>query len=235
MSSDVSDDVGRIPDPRTSTQRSADATLVDLLRGGDADAFSQLVRSWSPMMLHLARSYVSTDASAQEVVQETWLAMIRGLHRFEARSSLRTWVLAILGNLGRTRGVREARAVPWSSLGPDDMAGSGVDRARFRGRDEQWPGHWTPVGNPNPWQPGPEDETVAAQVRDELSTALARLPLRQRTVIGLRNIHGLSADEVCSLLGISPGNQRVLLHRARSRLRGQLDLYYSTLETGLNQ
>jgi RNA polymerase sigma-70 factor (ECF subfamily) len=231
MSSHVSDDLGQMPDPGTSTQRSAD---VDRLRGGDADAFSQLVRSWSPMMLRLARSYVSTDASAQEVVQETWLAVIRGLHRFEARSSLRTWVLAILGNLGRTRGVREARAVPWSSLGPDDMAGSGVDPDRFRGWDDQWPGHWTSVGSPNPWQPGPEDETVAAQVRDELSTALARLPERQRTVISLRDIHGLSAGEVCSLLGVSAGNQRVLLHRARSRLRGQLELYYSTIEMGLN-
>jgi RNA polymerase sigma-70 factor, ECF subfamily len=123
-----------------------EAPLLERLRTGDADAFGEIVRAWSPMMMHVARLYVSTDASAQEVVQEAWLAMIQGLDKFEGRSSLRTWMLAILGNIGRSRGVREARTVPLSSLGLDEGDGPAVDPDRFRGPDDKWPRNWDATG-----------------------------------------------------------------------------------------
>jgi RNA polymerase sigma-70 factor, ECF subfamily len=205
----------------------ADVALVERLRAGDSDAFAEVVRAWSPMMLQAARAYVSTDASAQEIVQEAWLAMIRGLDKFEGRSSLRTWLLAILRNIGRSHGVRESRTVPWSSLGPSDDAGPAVDPDRFRGPDDQWPRHWTPVGKPRPWPRSPEEEILAAEGHRQLENGLAELSEQQRTVVALRDVHGLSSDEVCSLLGLSASHQRVLLHRGRSRLRGLLEMHYA--------
>jgi len=202
--------------------------LLQRLRHGDADAFAEIVAGWSPMMLRLARAYVSSDASAQEVVQETWLAVVKGLDRFEGRSSVRTWVLSILRNIGKSRGVREARTLPWSSLQRDEDDGPAVDPDRFRGPDDPWPGHWTPVGSPRRWEATPEDASLASEVWHELTAALAGLPDRQRTVVGLRDVHGLSSAEVCSLLGLTPGNERVLLHRGRSRLRSRLEEYRSS-------
>jgi RNA polymerase sigma-70 factor, ECF subfamily len=210
------------------SERAADAALVERLRAGDANAFAEIVRGWSPMMLQAARAYVSTDASAQEVVQDTWLAMIRGLGNFEGRSSLRTWILAILSNIGRSRGAREARTLPWSSLGPPDDAGPAVDPGRFRGSDDKWQGHWTVLGKPRAWLGSPEEEIMIAETRSQLENGLAELPERQRIVVALRDVHGLSSDEVCTLLGLSASNQRVLLHRGRSRLRGLLELYYTS-------
>jgi RNA polymerase sigma-70 factor, ECF subfamily len=207
-----------------------DAPLVERLRTGDAEAFAEIVRAWSPMMLHVARMYVSTDASAQEVVQEAWLAVIQGLDKFEGRSSLRTWMLAILGNIGRSRGVREARSVPLSSLGPEEDDGPALDPDRFRGPDDKWPRNWTPLGKPQSWPRSPEEETMAAESRTQLENGLAELPQRQRAVVTLRDVHGLSSDEVSSLLGLSGGNQRVLLHRGRSRLRGLLELHFAAGE-----
>jgi RNA polymerase sigma-70 factor, ECF subfamily len=210
--------------------RPADAPFVERLRTGDIDAFAEIVRAWSPMMLHVARMYVSTDASAQEVVQDAWLAMIQGLDKFEGRSSLRTWMLAILGNIGRSRGVREARTVPLSSLGPDEDDRPAVDADRFRGPDDKWPRNWTPLGKPRPWPRSPEEEILAVESRTELENGLAELPERQRKVVTLRDVHGLSSDEVSSLLGLNAGNQRVLLHRGRSRLRGLLEMHYAAGE-----
>ena len=137
----------------------ADPGLVDLLRAGDAAAFTQLVENWSPLMLRLARAYVSTQASAEEIVQESWLAVIRGLDRFEGRSSLRTWVFRILTNQAKTRGIREARTVPWSSVVPGGQ-GPTVDPNRFRGLDDQWPGGWTVEGRPTAWEPSPESAAL---------------------------------------------------------------------------
>ena len=205
----------------------ADAPLVERLRAGDSDAFAEVVRAWSPMMLQAARAYVSTDASAQEVVQDAWLAMIRGLDKFEGRSSLRTWLLAILGHIGRSRGVREARTVPWSSLALADDAGPAVDPDRFRGADDQWPRNWTPLGKPRAWPRSPEEETLAAEDHRQLENGLAELPEQQRTVVALRDVHGLTSAEVCSFLGLSATNQRVLLHRGRSRLRDILEMRYA--------
>jgi RNA polymerase sigma-70 factor (ECF subfamily) len=188
------------------------------------------------MLLRVARLHVSTHASAEEVVQETWLAVIRQLDRFEGRSSLRTWVFRILENQARTRGVREARTVPWSfASGTDghEHAGATVDPARFRGPEDRWPGGWTPDGRPMAWEPPPEDAAMAAEVRRELRAALDELPDRQRTVVELRDVYGLSSDETCERLGLSPGNQRILLHRGRARLRARLeDVYRGTAGEG---
>jgi RNA polymerase sigma-70 factor (ECF subfamily) len=128
MRSEEADALNGLPNrANEEPKRATDAALLERLRASDADAFAEIVRAWSPMMLQAARAYVSTDASAQEVVQDTWLAIIRGLGNFEGRSSLRTWILAILSNIGRRRGAREARTVPWSSLGPADDPGPAVD------------------------------------------------------------------------------------------------------------
>jgi RNA polymerase sigma-70 factor (ECF subfamily) len=204
--------------------------LLRRLRAGDSSAFVELVEAWSPMLLRVALLHVSTRASAEEVVQDTWLAVIGQLDRFEGRSSLRTWVFRILENQARSRGVRESRTVPWSSTwggqAGDEDAGPTVEPSGFRGPDDQWPGGWTPAGRPAAWEPPPEDAAMAAEVRRELGMALEALPRRQRAVVELRDVHGLSSDEVCELLGLTPGNQRILLHRGRARLRLWLeDLY----------
>ena len=210
----------------------AQARLLERLRAGDQSAFAELVDSWSPVLLRVARLYVATRASAEEVVQDTWLAVIEQLDRFEGRSSLRTWVFRILENQARTRGVRDARALPWSSaFGSDGIEDSGptVAPTRFRGPADRWPGGWTPAGRPAPWQPPPEDAAVASEIRRELGAALDELPARQRTVVELRDVHGLTSDEVCERLGVSPANQRILLHRGRARLRARLeDVYRGT-------
>jgi RNA polymerase sigma-70 factor (ECF subfamily) len=204
-----------------------DVLLVKRLRAGDEHAFAWIVEEWSPMMLRVARSFVSTPASAQEIVQEAWLAVVRGLDRFEARSSLRTWVFRILTNLAKTRGVREARTVPMSALAGDEGDGAPiVDPDRFRGADDQWPGHWKPDGAPRPWHPSPEQAVLAGEIRSRLASALELLPARQRVVVSLRDVHGLSSEEVCDALDISAANQRVLLHRARGKLRLELEDYY---------
>jgi RNA polymerase sigma-70 factor, ECF subfamily len=204
--------------------------LLDRLRAGDQEAFAELVDGWSPVLLRVALLYVATRASAEEIVQETWLAVIGRLDRFEGRSSLKTWVFRILENLARTRGEREARSVPWSSAFPDrcdpDDDNPTVDGARFRGPGDQWPGGWTVAGRPAAWQPPPEDAVVAAELRRHLGQALAELPPRQRTVVELRDVHGLTSDEVCERLGLTPTNQRILLHRGRARLRSQLEEVY---------
>jgi RNA polymerase sigma-70 factor (ECF subfamily) len=201
-----------------------DEALLLRLRAGDERAFADVVDRWSPAMLRVARSYVSTDASAEEVAQEAWLAVLRGLGAFEGRSSLRTWVFRILVNLAKTRGVRESRSVPWSSM-PSPDAGPTVDPDRFRGPDDEWPGHWTDDGAPPRW-PTPEAAALAEEVRSLVAAELARLPDRQRTVVELRDVHGLTSEEVCSALGVSAVNQRVLLHRGRARLRAVLEDYY---------
>jgi RNA polymerase sigma-70 factor (ECF subfamily) len=204
--------------------------LLARLRAGDSTAFAELVDGWSPALLRVALLHVSTRASAEEVVQETWLAVITQLDRFEGRSSVKTWVFRILENLARTRGEREARSVPWSTAFPEprnpDEGRPTVDPRRFRGAEDRWPGGWTVAGRPAPWQPPPEDAAVAAELRRQLADALAELPDRQRTVVELRDVHGLTSDEVCERLALSAANQRVLLHRGRARLRARLEDVY---------
>jgi RNA polymerase sigma-70 factor (ECF subfamily) len=192
--------------------------LLAALRAGDEDAFARVVSEWSRPMLALARGFVSTDASAEEVVQETWLAVIKGLDRFEGRSALRTWVYRILVNTAKTRGVREHRSLPWSSVAGAD-SGPSLDPALFRD------GGWRAAPAAWPDEVAVEDAVLATEVRGELGTALEALPERQRTVITLRDVLGLGSDEVCDLLDISAGNQRVILHRARTAVRAGLATY----------
>ncbi len=222
-------DVGTA-DPVPRTARPEDYELLARLRDGDESAFAGLVTRWSPMMLRVARSHVSTDASSEEIVQETWMAVIRGLDGFEGRSSLRTWVFRILTNLAKTRGVREARSVPMSSWRPTGDGGPTVDPGRFRPSGGEYPQNWTPAGAPVPWEPGPEQSAVAGEIRRLLVAALADLPERQRAVVTLRDVHGLSSEEVCGTLALSQANQRVLLHRGRARLRTVLEDYYRGAE-----
>jgi RNA polymerase sigma-70 factor, ECF subfamily len=204
-----------------------DAELLARLKDGDESAFALVLDQWSPGMLRLARSFVSTPDSAAEVVQDTWLAVLRALEGFEGRSSLRTWVYRILVNTAKRRAARERRNVPMSSLG--SAAGDAdptVDPDRFQGPGEPYPGHWRAL--PAPWPdlaPSPEQRTLAAELQARLDEALAGLPERQRAVITLRDVQGRPAEEVCAILEISSANQRVLLHRARAHVRAQLEVY----------
>ena len=175
-------------------------------------------------MLLLARTFVSTEASAEEVVQDTWLAVIRGIDGFEGRSTLRTWVYRILVNTAKRRGVRESRMVPWSSVTDDDR-GATVDPDLFRDADDQYPGGWRSF--PQEWHSA-EGSVLAGEVRMHLRAAIDALPDRKRIVITLRDVMGHSSAEVCEMLEISGGNQRVLLHRARAEVRAQLAGYFAT-------
>jgi RNA polymerase sigma-70 factor (ECF subfamily) len=195
-----------------------ESELLASLRAGDEAAFARLVDEWSRPMLLLARGFVSTEASAEEVVQETWLAVIRGLDGFQGRSALRTWVYRILVNIAKTRGVKEHRTLPWSSLAGED-AGPVLDPALFQSAEEPHPGGWRAAPAPWPEDAAVEGSVLAGEVRRELRAALDKLPERQRIVLTLRDIVGHSSEEVCQLLGISQANQRVLLHRARSAAR----------------
>jgi RNA polymerase sigma-70 factor (ECF subfamily) len=203
-----------------------ESRLITRLRAGDEDAFATIVDGWSGTMLRVARSHVSTEASAQEVVQDTWLAVIKGLDQFEGRSSLKTWVFRILVNTAKTRGVREARSVPMSSVVDVTDDGPTVDPSRFRPADDQYPQHWAPHGVPQRWEIDPAGELLRGEVRTLVADALETLPERQRTVVLLRDVQGCESEEVCEILGLSPENQRVLLHRGRARVRQVLEDYY---------
>jgi RNA polymerase sigma-70 factor (ECF subfamily) len=200
-----------------------DAVVVARLRDRDEAMFALLIDAWSPGLLRAARAYVADEHTAQDVVQETWLGVLRGIDRFAARSSLRTWTYRILINTAKTRGARDTRTIPLSSLTPTrDDHGPTVDPARFRGPDDPYPGHWR--SHPAAW-PTPEGAALAQETRRQLARALAGLPARQRVVVTLRDAQGYSSDEVCAILDITPVNQRVLLHRARATLRATLEEY----------
>jgi RNA polymerase sigma-70 factor (ECF subfamily) len=201
-----------------------DSDLVAALQCGDETTFARLVGEWSRSMILLARGFVSTDASAEEVVQDTWLAVIRGIDRFEGRSSLRTWVYRIHENTAKSRGVREQRTIPWSSLTGDEQ-GPSLDPALFQGPSEANPGGWRVAPAAWPAETTVEGSALAGEVRREVRAALEQLPVRQRVVLTLRDILGHTSEEVCSLLEISQVNQRVLLHRARTAARIAITSY----------
>jgi RNA polymerase sigma-70 factor (ECF subfamily) len=206
------------PDPAA-----AEAALLQRLRTGDEAAFEDLVARHYATMLAVAQTYVRGRAVAEEVVQEAWLGVIKGLDRFEGRSSLKTWILSILVNQAKTRGAREARSVPFTALAPEGEEPA-VDPSRFRGADESYPGHWRAF-------PGDWGRSAAAAVQDRetlrvVMGAIAGLPDAQQTVIRMRDVEGFSSEEVCDALGVSEGNQRVLLHRARSRVRAALEGHF---------
>ena len=206
-----------------------DTVLLPRLRDRDEAAFALVVDAWSAGMLRLARSFVTTDASAHEVVQDAWLAVVIGLHTFEGRSALRTWVYRILVNTAKRRGEREHRVVPWSSWEPDTVErdGPAVDPARFRSPTEPYAGHWREF--PAPW-PTPESEALSGELEGVLTAAVDHLPDRQRIVVVLRDVEGHTTDEVCAILDITAANQRVLLHRARAAVRAELERYFETAE-----
>jgi len=207
-----------------------DDVLVAALRDGDSAAFASVLDAWSSSMLRLARSFVSTHASAEEVVQDTWLAVLNGLGGFEGRSAFKTWVYRILVNTAKKRGGRERRSIPWTSLLPkDEDHGPTVDPTRFQGADGAYPGHWREF--PAEWT-SPEATALRGEVRTVISGVLGELPNRQRIVISLRDLDGHSSEEVCDLLQISAGNQRVLLHRARAVVRERLAGYLATSTAG---
>jgi RNA polymerase sigma-70 factor (ECF subfamily) len=217
-------------DVRDRMATDPDADLLAPLRAGDEAAFAELVDRWSPVMLRIARAYVATPQSAEDAVQDAWLGVVRGLPRFEGRSSLRTWVFTILINQARTRGAREARTVPLSDLGRDDDSGPTVDPDRFQGPDDPHPGGWKPTARPVSWpvswEGQPEGRVLAGEALRLLESALTMLPPRQRTVVTLRDMQGLTPEETCQVLGVTEQNQRVLLHRGRAALRKTLEDYY---------
>jgi RNA polymerase sigma-70 factor, ECF subfamily len=199
-----------------------DARLVKALRARDERAFEELMRMYNASLLRVAQIYVASRAVAEEVVQETWIGVFNGIDRFETRSSLKTWIFRILTNIAKTRGQREGRTVPFSALErPDAVPEAAVDSDRFLPPDhERWPGHWS--SKPEPW---PEERLLAAETRELVDRAIEQLPPAQRAVISLRDVEGWSSEETRNALGVSETNQRVLLHRARSKVRQALEDY----------
>ena len=205
-----------------ATAADDDARVVAALRAGDEAAFRMLVAELHSSLVRVALIYVPSRAVAEEVVQETWVGVLRGLDRFEGRSSLKTWIFRILTNTAKTRGRREGRTIPFSSLqSPGTVPEPAVDADRFRPDDDpRWPGHWAAAP-----EELPEDRLVAAETRARLEAAIADLPASQRAVITLRDVQGWTSEEVCNALDVSETNQRVLLHRARSKVRAALEHY----------
>ena len=204
---------------------SEDAKQLRALREGDEAAFAALVDRYHGPLLRLAMAFVPSHAVAEEVVQETWLGVFEGLNRFEGRSSLKTWIYRILINRAKTRGVRESRSVPFSPLGTftEDADQPAVDPARFRSTG-YWVDHWAEP--PDAWDDDtPEKLLLSKEGLSQIEKAIATLPPTQRQVITLRDVEGLSSAEVCNILVLSETNQRVLLHRARSRVRRALARY----------
>ena len=205
-----------------------DEALVAALCGGDADAFATLVDRHSPAMIRVAMAYVPTRAAAEEAVQEAWIGVMRGIDGFEGRASLKTWIFRILTNVAMRSGARERRSMPFSALAEAENTGEpSVDPDRFLPADhELFPGHWTIM--PARW-PTPEEGLLAGETREVITAAIAELPAAQRTVIALRDVEGWTSEEVCEALEISAGNQRILLHRARSRVRNAIESYYGAV------
>jgi RNA polymerase sigma-70 factor (ECF subfamily) len=200
--------------------------LLARLRAGDETAFRELVTRHDRAMKRIALTFVRSSSVADEVVQETWLAVIKGLDRFEGRSSLKTWIYRILANRAQSRGAREQRTTPFSSLAPaDEDDGPTVDPDRFLPTGDATAGYWSVT--PSRFFELPEDRMLAAETSALVAAAIAQLPARQQQVIRLRDVDGWEAEEVCESLDLSPANQRVLLHRARSAVRASLEEYFT--------
>lgn len=201
----------------------ADETaLIAALRARDEAAFAQLVDQHTPALLRVARGYVPSREIAEEVVQETWIALLKGIDKFEGRSSLRTWLFTVMINIAKARGIRERRG--------DDaeiaaLTGGTVDPARFRPAGERWAGHWKSGEEPSPFPDTPEGSVLGRELVDVARAELDKLPERQRQVVTLRDMLGFDSSEVCELLNISVANQRVLLHRGRAVVRKALEDY----------
>jgi RNA polymerase sigma-70 factor (ECF subfamily) len=199
-----------------------ETTLIAALRRGDQAAFAQLVDRHTASMIRVARGYVGSLEIAEEVVQETWVALLKGIDVFEARSSLRTWLFTVLVNIAKTRGIRERHD---ADAAIKAYTGGTVDPARFRGLDQEWPGHWRDGAEPVAFPDTPEGALLAGELVAIARAKLDELPQVQRTVVTLRDMLGFDSREVCALLDISAANQRVLLHRGRAALRQVLEDY----------
>ena len=207
-----------MPDLAPPAEASEDALLVGRLREGDEAAFRELVGRMHRGLLRLAAAFVGSPEAAEEVVQETWLAVVAQIDGFEGRSSLRTWIGTILCNRARTRGVRDKRSVPFSSLTKDDLEPPEPERFTAKG-------FWSPP--PARWDDAPESLVLRKEARAVIEQELGTLPETQRTVVVLRDLEDWSSEEVCNVLGLTETNQRVLLHRGRQRLRAALERYHS--------
>jgi RNA polymerase sigma-70 factor (ECF subfamily) len=210
----------RAPDAAAYAAVVEDMTFVYLLRDGDEAAFEQLVDRYYGLTLRVARSYVRSQALAEEVAQEAWIGIIKGLQRFEGRSSLKTWIVRIVMNIAnniRARAVRESRSVPFSELSDDD----GIDRTRFRGVEDPYPGHWT--SPPRTWRVLPDEATSMRETLEVVRDVVEALPEKQRLVFTLRDIEGWDTADIAQALDVSDNNQRVLLHRARTKVRAVLE------------
>lgn len=201
-----------------------EAGLIKQLRAGSEAAFVALVDRNGPAMLRVARMYVRDDAVAQEVVQEAWIQVLHGLDRFERRSSLRTWIFVILGNCARRRLEREKRTIPFADPHEPSLDGSVDPDQFFPASHPRWPQAWSSLVQD--WRSLPDEHLASAEAIDHFRAVISKLPPRNALVITLRDIEGWSADEVSTLLEISPENQRVLLHRARARVRTALVDYF---------
>ena len=202
--------------------------IVEAISAGDEEAFVQLVHLYGATMLRVAQLYVTSRAVAEEVVQEAWLGVLVGIERFEGRSSLKTWLFRILANRAQSRAAAEGRSVPFSALSDEEVAAAelSVDRARFHGPGARWADHWT--SSPKRWSELPEESALLRETVEVVERAVASLPPAQRAVVTLRDLVGWSAEEVCELLEISAANQRVLLHRGRTKVRQALDRHLAS-------
>ena len=202
-----------------------DWRLVKALRSGDETAFVSLLDRYHASLTRLAAMYVPDHATAEEVVQETWIGVLKSIHRFEGRSSLKTWIYGILTHCARTRGRREDRSIPFSALWDPDAESHepAVEPEQFRPPSDKWAGGW--VSSLQSWADLPEDHLLSQETLAVVRQAIEQLRPSQREVITLRDIEGWTAEEVCNALGITETNQRVLLHRARSSVRRALDQY----------
>jgi RNA polymerase sigma-70 factor, ECF subfamily len=201
-------------------QMTADHDLIEALRAGEESAFTEMVEYYLPSMQRVALLFVSSDAVADEVIQETWIGVLRGLDRFEARSSLKTWIFSILANRAKTHAQREGKYITFDVESVDEPA---VDPERFRPPGAPYEGHWWTL--PTGWDDLPEQRLLSGETQAVIQRAIKGLPRGQREVIILRDVEGWSSEEVCNVLEISETNQRVLLHRARSKVRQALEHY----------
>jgi RNA polymerase sigma-70 factor (ECF subfamily) len=204
------------------TETVDESTLIAGLRDGDETVFAQLVDQHTPSMLRVARGYVSSNEIAEEVVQDTWIALLKGIDNFEGRSSLRTWLFAVMINIAKARGVRERRDADAAVAA---YTGGTVDAARFRTGEDPWPGHWREGQEPTPFPDTPEGSVLGDELIDVARRELETLPERQRIVVTLRDMLDFDSSEVCELLNVSAANQRVLLHRGRAAVRAVLEDY----------
>lgn len=207
-----------------------DAALVQALRAGDEAAFAELVGRYGALMLRVAGLYVSNRSVAEEVVQEAWLGVLTGIGRFEGRSSFKTWLFRILTNTAKTRGEREGRSVPFSALATAELetGESSVDPDRFFPQGARWASFW--ASTPRRFDELPEGRLLSAETFAVAQRAIEALPPAQRAVVTMRDVAGFAAEDVCDALGLSEGNQRVLLHRARSKVRRALERHFEEAE-----